>query len=127
MKYYFNKEDYGFLLSEENVNEQKFIEITEQEYAEIMYNIDHLMSPSYSIRENKLIVTYTPIIPSEEENLNYLRTERNVLLEAFDKWEKAVLRGREQDDLSIMNWYYDLLDLKETAFANVPSEIKYYL
>ena len=65
--------------------------------------------------------------PSEQELKENLRFKRKILLEAFDKWEKAVLRGRKQDDLSIMNWYYELLDLKETAFVNVPIEINYYL
>lgn len=63
----------------------------------------------------------------EEELKNMLRAKRNSLLNAFDKWEKAVLRGREEDKGYIMAWYYDLLDLKEYAFENVPEEIKYYL
>ncbi len=63
----------------------------------------------------------------EEELKNILRAKRNSLLNAFDKWEKAVLRGRKEDKEYIMSWYYDLLDLKEYAFKNVPEEIKYYL
>lgn len=63
----------------------------------------------------------------EEELKNILRAKRNSLLNAFDKWEKAVLRGREKDKEYIMSWYYDLLDLKEYAFENIPEEIKYYL
>lgn len=63
----------------------------------------------------------------KEELKNMLRAKRNSLLNAFDKWEKAVLRGREEDKGYIMAWYYDLLDLKENAFENVPEEIKYYL
>lgn len=55
------------------------------------------------------------------------RNKRKSLLEAFDKWEKAVLRGREEENDSIMLWYYDLLDLKESAFENVPERIKYYM
>lgn len=63
----------------------------------------------------------------EDEIKNMLRTKRSRLLNAFDKWEKAVLRGREDDKNFIMSWYYDLLDLKEYAFENIPEEIKYYL
>ena len=63
----------------------------------------------------------------EEELKNTLRAKRTLLLNAFDKWEKAVLRGREEDKEYIMSWYYDLLDLKEYAFENIPEEIKYYL
>ncbi len=62
-----------------------------------------------------------------EELKKQRRSERKSLLNAFDKWEKAVLRGRESDDYAIMAWYKDLLDLKETAFANVPLRIQYYL
>lgn len=62
-----------------------------------------------------------------KNELNRQRNKRKRLLEAFDKWEKAVLRGREDENDSIMLWYYDLLDLKETAFENVPERIKYYM
>lgn len=63
----------------------------------------------------------------EEEIKNILRIKRKNLLNAFDRWEKAVLRGREEDKEYIMSWYYDLLDLKEYAFKNIPEKIKYYL
>lgn len=62
-----------------------------------------------------------------EELKNMLRAKRKPLLDAFDKWEKAVLRGREQDDYVIMSWYTDLKALKESAFAIIPERIKYYL
>lgn len=62
-----------------------------------------------------------------EEIKKELREKRKPLLNAFDKWEKGVLRGREQDKEFIMEWYYDLLDLKEYAFENIPKQIKYYM
>mgnify|MGYP001059806296 CR=1 FL=1 len=64
-----------------------------------------------------------------ERRKHYLRQKRKSLLEAFDKWEKAVLRGREKDDTSIMSWYKNLLNLVENAFEteNIPDRIKYYL
>lgn len=71
------------------------------------------------------IQVYIPY--TEKELKEHLRSQRESLLFAFDKWEKAVLRGREQDDYIIMSWYRDLLDLKETAFDNIPEKIKYYL
>lgn len=71
------------------------------------------------------IQVYIPY--NDEELKNMLRAKRKNLLEAFDKWEKGVLRGREYDDNTIMNWRLDLLDLKETAFENIPERIKYYL
>lgn len=77
------------------------------------------------------IYVYIPYTEEEllENKKNALREERKVLLEAFDKWEKAVLRGREKDDTSIMNWYRDLLNLVESAFLdeNVPERVGYYL
>ena len=75
------------------------------------------------------IYVYIPYTEAElqEIRLNKLRTQRKPLLEAFDKWEKAVLRGRELDDEQIMNWFYELLDLKQTAFDNIPENIKYYI
>lgn len=71
------------------------------------------------------IQVYVPY--TDEQLKTILRTRREKLLSAFDKWEKAVLRGREQDDYIIMAWYRDLLDLKESAFTNIPKRIEYYL
>ena len=56
-----------------------------------------------------------------------LRARRTSLLEAFDKWEKAVLRGREDDSADIMAWYNSLLNLEESAFGDVPERVEYYL
>lgn len=79
--------------------------------------------------EYKDIQVYVPYTAQEleERRLTALRARREPLLNAFDKWEKAVLRGREDDSNAIMDWYYDILDLKEYAFENVPERIKYYL
>lgn len=63
----------------------------------------------------------------QERRLTKLRAQREPLLSAFDKWEKAVLRGREDDSEEIMSWYHDLLDLKEAAFTMIPERIEYYL
>lgn len=64
---------------------------------------------------------------TEDEQKNLLRAKRVNLLEAFDKWEKAVLRGREEDNSNIMQWYQNILDLKESAFEKIPERIKYYI
>lgn len=71
------------------------------------------------------IQVYIPY--TKEELKNILRSKREKLLSAFDKWEKAVLRGREQDDYVIMSWYNSLLNLDENAFKNIPKRIEYYL
>ena len=64
---------------------------------------------------------------NEIQKLAILRGKRSRLLTAFDKWEKAVLRGRETESLEIMNWFYNLLNLDEQAINNVPERVKYYL
>lgn len=64
---------------------------------------------------------------TERQRLAILRTKRAKLLTAFDKWEKAVLRGRETDSAAVIQWYKDLLDLKENAFAYIPIRVAYYL
>ena len=56
-----------------------------------------------------------------------MRQVRSTLLAAFDIWEKGVIRGREADSSIVMGWYRDLLDLKASAFANVPEAIKKHL
>lgn len=63
----------------------------------------------------------------EERKNNQLRERRIPLLNAFDKWEKAVLRGREEDDESVMSWYRAILDLNVKAFEEIPNRIAYYL
>lgn len=73
------------------------------------------------------IVLYDNSEEAQEEKLEKLRHERKKLLVAFDIWEKNVLRGREEDSTDIMQWYQDILDLKETAFDNIPDKITKYL
>lgn len=68
-----------------------------------------------------------PPAPTEDEKLSALRSERATLLSAFDKWEKAVLRGRQTDDKSVMFWYNKILDLEKDAFENIPEVVRYYL
>jgi hypothetical protein len=63
----------------------------------------------------------------EERRKAQLRAKRTPLLAAFDKWEKAVLRGREEDSESVMNWYKAILDLDDNAFEAIPARIEYYL
>jgi hypothetical protein len=64
---------------------------------------------------------------TEEEQRNILRNKRKPLLDAFDKWEKAVLRGREIDSIDIMTWFHLIKALDENALNNVPERVKYYL
>lgn len=71
------------------------------------------------------IEIYIPF--TAEELLTIKRNDRAILLSAFDKWEKAVLRGREADDENIMQWYRKLLDLDESAFEDIPARVKYFL
>ncbi len=75
------------------------------------------------------IQVYIPYTEEElqERHMNALRYRRSELLAAFDKWEKAVLRGRENDDAAVMQWYRDLLDLEEIAFERVPPRIQYFI
>lgn len=83
--------------------------------------------PAHDEIEN--IYVYIPFTKTEltERHKNELREKRKPLLNAFDKWEKAVLRNREKDDIIVMQWFEDLLDLKESAFETVPERINYYL
>lgn len=67
------------------------------------------------------------LLEIEERKKTILREKRKPLLEAFDKWEKAVLRGREVDSSVVMNWYKRILDLDKTAINTIPNEILYYL
>ena len=62
-----------------------------------------------------------------DAELEAKRQARRKLLTAFDVWEKAVIRGRETDSAVVMAWYKDLLDLKTSAFTNIPVAIKKHM
>lgn len=85
------------------------------------------MANGYRLQSNKEYFYAEPLFTTEKEKQAHLRKLRKGLLDAFDKWEKAVLRSRELDDERVMQWYVDLLDLKESAFNNIPERIAYYL
>lgn len=79
--------------------------------------------------EIQAIKVYIPYTEQElhEMYLNDLRDKREPLLIAFDKWEKAVLRGRELDDVEVMVWFEEIKALDEESLNNIPERIKYYL
>ena len=70
-----------------------------------------------------------PVNPEAEKN--QLRRQRKPLLEAFDKYKTNVLYGviteSKSQHTTVMHWYYSLLDLKTSAFSNIPDVIKYYV
>ena len=69
--------------------------------------------------------------PTAEEIKEGLRSRREQLLIAFDKYKSNVQYGIERETQmqheSMIAWYEDLLDLETSAFENVPERIKYYL
>ena len=78
--------------------------------------------------ENNCVIDYViPVEIQEKMRVEEYRRKREPLLEAFDKWEKAVIRGRETDDTQVMAWYNDLKDLKPSALDNIPDRVQYYL
>lgn len=103
-------------------NENKTVEIDE-------YTLSQIGKTKCFDTENNYIIDYDNTEDLKKQEKDELRTKRIILLEAFDKWEKAVLRGRENEDDTIMQWYQDILDLKESAFeeANILERIKYYM
>lgn len=81
-----------------------------------------------------MTVRRRPITPADVQQLQGTTQEaqakrqvRRTLLAAFDIWEKGVIRGRESDSSLVMAWYRDLLDLKASAFTNIPAAIQKHL
>lgn len=108
--------------AERPLDSEEFNNLSTEEKRNIIFDID------------KNIEYVLKLVPYTQEELDkreiaQLRGRRAILLTAFDKWEKAVLRGREEDSADVMEWYQKLLDLDETAFtdANIPERVKYYL
>lgn len=109
MRYYKNKDGVSFAVYEDShkvIITDDWMEITEKEYTEAF------LEPSLSMDD-------------------FLRNQRIDLLKAFDIYKSNVSYGIVQEDYDtnqkIVSWYYDLLDLKNEAFENIPNEIKRYL
>lgn len=79
------------------------------------------------------IQVYVPYTTSqlEENRLNDLRKKREPLLIAFDKYkgnvQYGVLSETAAEHAEIIAWYKDLLDLKQSAFENIPSKVNHYI
>lgn len=71
------------------------------------------------------------VLYTAEELLNIKREKREALLEAFDKYKTNVSYGvkaeTNEKKAEILEWYRQLLDLIDSAFDQIPNEIKYYL
>ena len=104
----------------------KILEIdVPKEEAEFLFNEQAYNGKVLRVVDGKVVAIDPPV--DEEAILEGKRARRRHLLDAFDKWEKAVICGREEDDAAVMRWYRALLDLKETAFDAIPDRIRYYL
>ena len=71
---------------------------------------------------------------TEEEKKNILRSKRERMLIAFDKYKSSVNYGiiteTTEERQAIIEWYNKLLNLDEATIENVdlvPNKIKYYL
>lgn len=57
-----------------------------------------------------------------ERRFVHFRTLREQQLKSFDIWERALLRGREQDSQEVMDWYQEMLDFPEQVTENTTSD-----
>lgn len=62
---------------------------------------------------------------------NYYRSLRKPILTAFDVYKTNIMYGidaeTEQEHNDIVDWYKQVLDLKQEAIDNVPPKIKRYM
>lgn len=130
MKHYYNTNTNSFftIINFEYIPKNTDIEISEEAWNEYELKRKQGYNISIATANNQVVFSYT----LDEARLlkakqNKLRNKRKPLLEAFDLWEKAVLRGREADSAEVMTWYQALLDLEESAFDTIPSAVQYYL
>lgn len=90
--------------------------------------------------KTKLIdgVIVQPTISVEEvieTNKRKFRNYRKTVFNAFDVWEKNVLRGREQDNQAVISWYNQMLGFtnninattKIVDYPTIPEVIKKYV
>ena len=66
---------------------------------------------------------------AQDYSLNDLRSERILILQAFDIYKTNVVYGIEEETNKeeMMSWYKDILDLKREAFSRIPEQIKRYM
>lgn len=128
MKYYINKESYGIVVFNNFVLESledKYIEISKEQYDEYQEK-KNSYERTVEIKDGKAIMTYV-----KKENKNKLRSQREVILTAFDKYKTNVLYGieaeSEEQKKEVIEYYNKLLALDEAAINNVPSYLKYYM
>lgn len=57
-----------------------------------------------------------------ERRFTHFRKLREQQFKAFDIWERAVIRGREEDSIDVMNWYQEMLDFPEQVTENTTSD-----
>lgn len=70
-----------------------------------------------------------------ERNKIRFRRFRKKMFEGFDIWEKNVIRGREQENQAVINWYQVMLNFPDTIttntevsdYPNTPDVIKKYI
>lgn len=77
----------------------------------------------------------TRLKPNKHFTTMQFRHFRKELFQAFDIWEKNVLRGREQDSQEVLDWYQTMLDFPDSITENttfqdypqIPEVLKNYL
>jgi len=70
-----------------------------------------------------------------ERRFVHFRTLREQQFKAFDIWERAVIRGREEDSQEVMDWYQNMLDFTNEItehttyedYPQLPNELKKYM
>ncbi len=133
MKTYYNIEDKQFftITNFEYTPKENEIEVDNDTYNEIKEKRKNHYKATIEVVNGKLKVSYTlNEAKKKEAELNKLRSKREPLLRAFDIYKTNLSYGifseSEVDHNLIVNWYKDLLDLKESAFDNVPLLISKY-
>lgn len=128
-KIYYNKDGwvcqrhpYNFEIDDES----SFIELDELD-ASKTYIAESGMA--WRVENNELVLSvYEEALVEESRQFN-LRSQREVLLSAFDIYKTNVFYGIESDEERpiIIEWYEKVLDLDEEAINNPPSKILRYL
>lgn len=137
MKYFYNSKTKSIITytNFEPTTLNDLYELSEAQYTEYQTNIKNGYKASFNVENNAVVISYTLkenwAEKVKQRELNKLRAKRKPLLEAFDKYKSNVNYGivveTETARDTIVAWYNDLLNLVETAFNTIPSEIQYYL
>ena len=117
-----NRHPYNFEIDDEN----RYIELEELDASKSYLSE---VGMAWRVENNELVLAVYDEELVDDNRKSYLRSQRAILLIAFDIYKTNVFYGIENDENHdiVISWYKKVLDMEEEAINNPPEEILKYL